>query len=144
MQINLMPDLSLFAVMAIFIVNYFVVTRFFVRPFNQILEVRENDARSALDTYEQALAKFKEATAQIEERLHLTRREASQLRERFRADAAAHRGGLIERTSTEAKRLVTDAEARLARDLTQAREKIVRDSESLARLAAERILGRSL
>ena len=47
MQINLVPDLSLFAVMAIFIVNYFVVSRFFLRPINDVLEARETEARTA-------------------------------------------------------------------------------------------------
>jgi F0F1-type ATP synthase membrane subunit b/b' len=144
MQVNLMPDASLFAVMAIFIVNYFVVSRFFIRPFNDVLEAREHDARTAQEIYEQALARFNQATAQIEERMHVAKREASQLRERFRADAAQHRGGLIERTSTEAKRLITDAETRLGKDVQTAREKLVRDAEALARLAAERILGRAL
>src|SRR5437660_10019053 len=91
MQINLMPDLFLFAVMAIFIANYFVVTRFLIRPINRVLEEREHDAKTAAETYESSLARFNEATAQIEERLHHARREASQLRERFRADAATHR-----------------------------------------------------
>ena len=52
--------------------------------------------------------------------------------------------GIIERTTNEAKRLVAEAEARLTKDVAAARERIVRDSDSLARLAAERILGISL
>ena len=136
MQVNLMPDVSLFAVMAIFIVNYFVVSRFFVRPFNDVLEARENDARTAQEIYEQSLARFNQATAQIEERMHVAKREASQLRERFRSEAAQHRGGLIEKTSTKAKHLVSDAETHLSRDVEVARQKLVRDAEALARLAA--------
>ena len=144
MQINLMPDLSLFAVMAIFVINYFVVSRFLVRPINRVLEEREHDARTAQETYEQSLARFNEATSKIEERMHLAKREASHLRDQFRADAATHRTGVLERTANEAKRLVGEAEERLNKDVAAARERIVRDSESLARLAAERILGRSI
>lgn len=144
MQINLMPDLSLLAVMAIFVVNYFVVSRFLVGPINRILEEREHDARTAQETFEQSLAHFNEATAQIEQRMHITKREASQMREQFRADAATHRAGMIERTANEARRLIGEAEERLNKDVTAARDRIVRESESLARLAAERILGRSV
>ena len=93
MQINLVPDLSLFAVMAIFIVNYFVVSRFFLRPINDVLEARETEARTAQETYERSLADFNRRTAEIEERFHATRRDASQLRERFRAEAGTHRAG---------------------------------------------------
>ena len=144
MQINLMPDLSLLAVMAIFIVNYFVVSKFLVGPINRVLEERAHDSKSAAETYEQSLARFNEATAQIEDRLHVAKREASVARDQFRSEAAQHRAGLIEQTSDEAERLVAQAQEKLKGDVAAARERIVRDSESLARLAAERILGRAV
>jgi F-type H+-transporting ATPase subunit b len=144
MQINLMPDVSLFAVLVIFVLNYFVVSRFLIRPVNGVLEAREQDARTAQETYEQALARFNEATAQIEEQMHLARKEASQLRDRFRTEAATHRHGLIERTAAEAKRMIDETAAQLKKDIAAARDRIVREAESLARLAAERILGRAL
>jgi F-type H+-transporting ATPase subunit b len=144
MQINLFPDRSLFAVMATYVVNYIVVSKCMVGPINRVLEEREHDAKTATDRYEQSLASFNESTAQIEERLHLTKREAAKMRDDFRTDAATHRAGIIERTTNEAKRLVAEAEAHLTKDVATARERIVRDSESLARLAAERILGRAL
>lgn len=142
MQIKLVPDLSLFVVLAIFIVNYFVVSRFFVRPINAVLDEREHDARTSQEVFEAAMAKFNEATTRMEERLHVAKREAGAVRERFRAEAAAYRNSVIEKTSTEADSFVDEAESSLTKDVNVARDKIVRDSESLARLAAERILGR--
>ena len=144
MQINLMPDLSLLVVMAIFIAEYFVVKHFFLKPINDVLESRETESRTTQEIYEQALARFQEATAQIEQRLHEAKRDAAQVRERFRGEAGQHRSTLIERTTVEAKKLVDDAEASLKRTVSEARNKLVRDAESLARFAAERILGRSV
>lgn len=144
MQINLVPDLSLFAVMAIFIANYFVISRFFLRPINDVLEARETEARTAQEIYERSLAEFNQKTAEIEERFHGARRDASQLRERFRAEAGKHRASLVERTAAEAKKLIGEADERLRRQVAEARQKIVRESESLARLVAERILGRAV
>jgi F-type H+-transporting ATPase subunit b len=141
-MINLVPDLSLLAVMAIFIATYFVVTRFLVRPVMAVVESREHETQGALEVYEAAMARFNEATAKMEERLHIAKREAGDVRERFRAEAAAHRSALIEKTNAEAEKIVSEADAQLTRDVATARETIVRDSESLARLAAERILGR--
>jgi len=142
MQINLVPDLSLLAVMAIFVVEYFVVKRFFLKPINDILEARELEARTAQEMHEAALARLKEATDRIEARMHEERRDAAQLRDKFRGEAATYRSGLVDRTTTEAKKLVGEADERLTRDVTEAREKLVRDIESLARFAAEKILGR--
>jgi len=144
MQINLVPDLSLFVVMAIFIVNYFIVSRFFIRPINAVLESREHESRTSQELFETAMAKFNEETAKMEERLHVAKREAAAVRERFRGEAASHRTTMIEKTSSEADSLVRDADESLAKDVVTARDKIVRDSESLARLAAERILGRAV
>jgi F0F1-type ATP synthase membrane subunit b/b' len=144
MQINLMPDLSLLAVMVIFILEYIVVSRYFLGPINDVLESREAEVRSAQEIYEQSLGRFNEETNRIEQRIHEARREAAQLREKFRADAGEHRASLVEKTTGEAQKLVAEADKRLSRDVKEAREKIARDADSLARLAAERILGRPL
>jgi len=142
MQINLMPDLSLLAVMVIFILEYIIVSRYFLRPINDVLESREAEARSAQETYEQSLGRFNEETNRIEQRLHEAKREAAQVREKFRSDAGTHRASLVEKTTAEAQEIVADADERLSRDVKEAREKLARDAGSLSRLAAEGILGR--
>jgi F0F1-type ATP synthase membrane subunit b/b' len=144
MQINLAPDLSLFAIMVIFILNYLIVRKFFLQPVNAILEEREAETRSAEKLYEDALARFADATAQTENQLHAAKREAAAVRDRFRGEAAEYRQQVVEQTQAKAREIVADADAKLSSDVTVARETIVRESESLARLAAERILGRAV
>jgi F0F1-type ATP synthase membrane subunit b/b' len=144
MQIDLTPDPSLLAIVVIFILNYLVVRRFFLRPINEIMEARETEARTAERLYEEALSRFHEATSAMEAQLHTAKREASQVRDRFRAEAAVHRNQVVERTHGDAKKIVADADASLTRDVTDVRETIKRESENLARLAAERILGRAV
>lgn len=144
MQVNLTPDLSLFAVMAIFILNYFVVRRFFLQPINQVLEERETEVKSAEKVYEESLARFNEATSKMEVQLHNAKREAAQVRDRFRGEAGVYRGEVVERTGAQAKEIVGEADAKLAADVKVAREQIARESEALARMAAERILGRAV
>jgi F-type H+-transporting ATPase subunit b len=144
MQINLAPDLSLLAIMVIFILNYLVVRRFFLRPINEVLESRETETKSAEKLYEDALARFSEATAQTEAQLHSAKRDAAQVRDRFRGEAGAYRQQVVERTSGEAREIVNEADAKLNADVEAARTKIVAESDALARLAAERILGRAV
>jgi F0F1-type ATP synthase membrane subunit b/b' len=144
MQISLTPDYSLLAIMVIFIINYFIVSKFFIRPINAVLESRADETRSANEIYESAMTRFSEETARMEEQLHLAKREAAAVREKYRADAAGHRSSVIERTSAESKSIVSEADTSLSRATAEAREKIKSESEALARLAAERILGRRL
>lgn len=142
MQINLMPDFSLLAIMVIFIMTYLVVRKFFLEPINNVLEAREHETKTSDQLYEEAMSRFNEATAQVEDRLHIAKKDAAQLRDQFRAEASAHRASLVERTTAEAKKLVAEAETKLTQDVKVARETITTESESLARIAAERILGR--
>ena len=142
MQIDLTPNLSLLAIMAIFIANYWVVRKFFLQPINNVLEARETETKSAERLYEDALARFNEATSDAEARLHIAKREAASVRDKFRTEASAHRTQVLERTGSEAKAIISDADAKLAADVEAARTKIVSESEALAHLAAERILGR--
>lgn len=130
--------------MVIFIMNYLIVRRFFLQPINGILEARETETRSAEQVYEEALARFSEATAQTEAQLHAAKRDAAQLRERFRGEAGTYRQQIVDKTGAEARQIVGEADERLSQDVAVAREQIVRESESLARMAAERILGRAV
>ena len=144
MQIKLAPDLSLLAIMVIFILNYLVVRKFFLRPINEVLEARETETKTAEKLYEDALARFSEATAQTEAQLHAAKREAAQLRDHYRGEAATYRQQVVDRTSGEARQIVAEADTKLSADVAAARAKIVTESEALARLAAERILGRAV
>jgi len=144
MQINLFPDRSLFAVMVIFIINYFVVRRFFLRPINDVLEAREHETKTADELYEAAMARFNEATSHVESKLHEAKREAAGVREKFRAEAGAHRAQLVERTGASARTMIDEADGKLKADVKTARERIVTEAESLAREAAQRILGRAV
>jgi F-type H+-transporting ATPase subunit b len=144
MQIKLAPDLSLLAIMVIFLLNYLVVRKFFLRPINEVLESRETETRSAEQLYEDALARFNEATAQTEAQLQVAKREAAQVRERYRGEAAAYRQQVVDENNTKARGIVASAQQQLDADVVEARAKIVNESESLARMAAERILGRAV
>ena len=144
MQINLTPDPSLLAIMVIFILNYLVVRKFFLEPVNRVIEERETETKTAERLYEESLARFNEATSRMEEQLHVARREATAVRDRYRGEAGAYRTTAIEKTHTDANTIVSEAAAKLTNEIKVAREKIVSESEQLARLAAERILGRAI
>lgn len=144
MQIKLAPDLSLLAILVIFILNYLIVRKFFLQPINEVLEARETETKTAERLYEDALARFNDATSQMEVQLQNAKRDAAQVRERFRGEAGAYRQQLVEKTNADARALIADADRKLTADVAAARTTIVSESEALARLAAERILGRAV
>jgi F-type H+-transporting ATPase subunit b len=144
MQINLTPDYSLLAIMVIFILNYMIVRKFFLQPINQVIEARETDVRSANEVYEQSMLRFQEATTRMEEKLHAARHAAADVRDHFRREAAAYRATVVTKTHDDANGIIGEADEKLKGDVAAARAEIVTESEALARLAAERILGRAV
>lgn len=144
MQINLTPDASLLVIAVIFIANYWVVRKFFFGPVSQVLAERETDIRGAEKVYEESLARFNEAAAEMEARLLLTKREGSVVREGFRTEALAHRTTVIDRTRSEAEQIVKTADTELASEVERARNTILTGADAIAKLAAETILGRSV
>jgi F-type H+-transporting ATPase subunit b len=130
--------------MVIFIINYLIVKRFLIRPINEVLTWREDEIAGAEKVYEESLARFNAATSEMETRIHSAKREATGIREGYRGEANTRRNEVIERVRKEAETISRSADEQLARDIAAAREQIVRESDSLARLAAERIIGRKL
>ena len=121
MQINLTPDYSLLAIVVIFILNYLIVRRFFLRPINDVIEAREGEVRSANEVYEQSMARFSEATTLMEEKLHAARHAAADVRDRFRREAAAFRASVVEKTHTDAGSIVSEATTLMEEKLHAAR-----------------------
>ena len=144
MLIELSPDLSLLVIMAIFIAQYFVVRKFFLEPLNNVMNARQGEITSAAARYEDALARFNVATATMEAKVGDAKKQGSAVRERLRSEATAARNATLATTREEAEGIVGKADAELKAAVAAARQKIETESESLARLAAERILGRAL
>ena len=90
------------------------------------------------------MARFNEATAKMEAELHVAKREAANARDRFRAEAAAHRNTVVEKTTGEARQYIAEAETEVTQDVVEARAKLAGEADSLAAAAAERILGRAV
>lgn len=143
-MIKLTPDLSLLAIIAIFIVNYLIVKTWLVKPINEVLEWRNARVREADLKHEEALTRLNAATRDIESRLMDAKREGSEVRERYRREASEKRETRLRQTRSEAEAMVAEASSQLDAEVQTVRQSIVKESEQLARLAAERILGRKL
>ena len=144
MLIDLSADLSLLVIMAIFIAQYFVVRRFFLEPLNRVMTERQTEISSAAARHEETLARFNQATNDMEAQLAEARKQGSAHRETLRAEAMASRNAALATTREEAEGIVTTAGNDLDAAVAGAKRTIESESESLARLAAERILGRAL
>lgn len=130
--------------LVVFALLLYPTQRLLLGPLVRILEEREERTTGALSR----AATLREQTSalQVDLEARLTR---------TRADAAVHRGRILEETEAEERQLLEAARAetartletvrsRIAEELEVARQTLREDAPALAREAVARILGRSL
>ena len=138
-------DLTDFAWQTVnFIVLIFLLSRFLYRPVSGMLQERSRRIEESLAAADRARAEVAQADRERDELLTSTRREiqdmmatAQQVAERIQADA---------RTSAqqEAQRIVEAARQEAEAERAQAMAELRREVASLAVMAAERVINRSL
>lgn len=127
-----------------FIVLIVILTYFLYRPVSAMLEERTRRIQESLDAAERARADVAQADREREELLVSTRREiqemmatAQQVAERIQSEARTT-------AQQEANRIVETARQEAEAERAQAMAELRREVASLAVMAAERVISRSL
>jgi F-type H+-transporting ATPase subunit b len=144
-DLNLTPDVFITTILLVaFVAIMFPLNSLIFRPLLQIMDEREDKITGARRRAASIEAQATEALSRYEDALRVAREEAMQER---RAQLEAARADLLtttRRAKAEAAQELENVREELDASLRDARETLRDGSEELARLAAERILGRSL
>ena len=138
------PNVSMLLILAIFFAVLWLLNRFVFQPVTAILDERERDSATASRSYADALSEFQAAADKIEADLSLARREALKLREERRAEGMRLRAEKIERAKAETSEKLSGASAELDRHSKDVTADLPARVAALARLLAEKILGRQV
>ncbi len=138
------PDVTFLYVVLAFMASYAILKRYLFVPLSAILDQRESEARSAEKVHAESLAELEKTVARAESELARARGEALALREKLRGEGR----GLWERKMEEAKAAAQAALNRGTEEIGVAAQKsaagLPRAARELARVLAEKILGRNL
>lgn len=137
----MLPNLSLFWVVALVLILVVVLDRLLFRPIVRVIGERERRVAAARDLAEQSGARAETAAAEVESKTAAVRAELSRLMEERRRRALEHRAALLARTREEAESMVAAATERLRAEAAEARVQLAREVDSLGAAIAERILG---
>jgi F-type H+-transporting ATPase subunit b len=144
-DLELMPDGWITVILLVaFVAIVFPLNALIFRPLLQVMDEREDKIAGARRRAAHVEAEATDALARYEDALRGAREE-SMLERRAQLEAA--RSDLLtttRRAKAEAAQELENAREELDASLRDARETLRGGSEALARLAAERILGRSL
>jgi F-type H+-transporting ATPase subunit b len=137
-------DASLFVVVAIFAVAYFLLKVFLFDRVLRILQRRERGVEEARATWQQATSAAEEALTAERQRLLVARREAAVRRESVRREALERRGSLLADAESQARRLLDEARAELAAAREREEATLGSRAAALAARITERLVGRAV
>ena len=138
------PDVTLLYVIFAFLIAYAILKRFLFLPLSAILEARESEEKTAARVHAESLQALSNAITHIEQELARARREALKEREGLRSEGRAHLEKKLAEAHAAATATLERASAEIASQARQSSEELPRQIQLLARILAEKVLGRRL
>jgi F-type H+-transporting ATPase subunit b len=143
-MLEIPPHESFYVQVVLFLVFAAVLRALIWTPTLRVLEER---AKRTSGAQEEAARMRDEAAAlqrELDVKLEEARREGGDAGEKVRRDAEAEERRLVDAAHAEAAHVLDEVRQRIARESAEARTAMQAQVEVLARVAAERILGRSV
>jgi F-type H+-transporting ATPase subunit b len=138
------PDVTLLYVIFAFLIVYAILKRFLFLPLSAILEARESEEKTAARVHAESLQGLSNAITHIEQELARARREALKEREALRSEGRAHLEKKLAQARAAATATLEKASAEIAAQAHQSSQDLPRQIQVLARVLAEKVLGRKL
>jgi F-type H+-transporting ATPase subunit b len=138
----LIPDLSVFAVIALVLVLTVVLDRMLLRPVTRVMQEREAAIVSARALADVSRARAQAAADELEAKTRAARAEVYRQMEEKRRAALERRAALVAETRREIERSLRDATQRIMQQARDARARLEREADALASTIVERVLGR--
>jgi F0F1-type ATP synthase membrane subunit b/b' len=137
-------DASLLVIMGIFWITYLILRFYFFQPMFELLAAREGTIATARHTHEEALGETSDAIEAEEGRLAEVRAASAAQRERLRRKALEQRQEILAHAKTVAQEEIEEAQRQLEEQVARERVVLERRAHELARVMAERLLGRAV
>jgi F-type H+-transporting ATPase subunit b len=138
------PDVTSLYVLLAFFASFLILKRFLFGPLLAILDARDQEAKSAEKVHAESLAELEKTVARAEAELARARSEALAVRERLRGEGRAHWEKKLEEARAATQATLDSATAEIRSAASRAGAELPRSARDLARVLAEKILGRKI
>jgi F-type H+-transporting ATPase subunit b len=138
------PDLSVFWVIAIVLLLAVVLDRGLFRPLGRVMREREAAIRSARELAEASANRAREAAAEFEQRTRAAQAELYREMDENRRQANERRAAMMAETRREVDATVADASGRLKAQSDAARAQLEKEADALGDAIVERVLDRKV
>lgn len=138
----MIPDLSVVWVIVFVLTLSVILDRLLLRPTTRVMQEREGAIRSARELAEASRARAQAAADEFEAKTRAARGDVYRQMEEKRRAALERRASLVADTRREVEQSLRDAAQRVQKQAAAARAQLERDSDTLATIIVERVLGR--
>ena len=140
----MIPDLSLFWVIALVLVLAWTLDRTLIKPLTRVMQEREQAIASARALAESATQRAAAATREFEEKRAEARADIFKQMDKMRQDLLVHREDTLQKARMEADAAFKEASTRLSAQTEDARAQLEHDAQALGIAVAEQMLDRKI
>jgi F-type H+-transporting ATPase subunit b len=140
LQIQLIPDGTLFIHIALILLMIWILNRTFFRPINKVLESREKNSGGRATEAQEILNQVQEKNAAFDSAIREVRNEGYELIEKQRSKAVAKRQKKVEAVKEEVATLLLTEKETIAQQTAEAQKSITTEAQKLAEKISANIL----
>ena len=140
----MIPDLSLFWVIALVLVLAWTLDRTLIKPLTRVMQEREQAIASARELAESATKRAAAAAREFEEKRAEARADIFKQMDKMRQDLLVHREDTLQKARIEADAAFKEASTRLSAQTEDARAQLEHDAQALGIAVAEQMLDRKV
>jgi F-type H+-transporting ATPase subunit b len=137
------PDWTLAVAAAIFLITLVGLNRLLFRPLFSVLDARESLTTESRKETQALLQRYQSLLGQCEERIKEEKQQGYRLAESVRNQATQERQQELSQTRGQMEALLADARNQIRDETETARSGILRDSQQIAQMITQKVLGRS-
>ena len=142
-MLEIPPQLAFYVWIPIFFVFSFVMKTLIFDPTQRLLDGRAERTTGAQEEAEKMRDEVADMKDRFDQQLAEARLAGNTAGEKVRRDAESREREIIQAARTEATRLGDEVRARIAAETDQARSSLQSDTADLAKLVADKVLGRA-
>lgn len=140
LQIQLIPDGTLFVHIALILLMIWLLNRTFFRPINKVLDTREKNSGGRSSEAQEILNQVQEKNATFDSAIREVRTEGYGLVEKQRSKAVAKRQKKVEAVKEEVATLISTEKEVIAQQTAEAQKAITTQAKELAETISTNIL----
>ena len=143
-MLELPPKIGFYVWIVIFFAFTFVLKSLILEPTQKLLEERAKRTTGALAEAEKMRDEAADMQAEFDRKLAEARIAGGNAGDQVRREAEAEEHRILDTARTDASRLVEEVRGRIGAESEQARSALRQDADTLAKLVAEKVLGRAV